>query len=361
VTESYYAGTSPVFRVEDELKGELARDLLWLEVEEGTEGLRSLSARFLAIGPAQGAEQEQLQYLDGRVLDFGKRLRVSLGPPEAERVVFTGTVSALEADFREAEAPVVRVMAEDALMKLRMTHRMKAYENVTDADIAQAVASEHGLQADAAADGPTYDVVHQWNQSDLAFLRQRARLVQAEIWVADDTLNFKTRPNRRGTEVTLVQGNHLLAVQLRADLAHQRSTVKVSGYDAQQRAVIEEEAGADAVEAEISGGRTGVALVSQALGERVTYRVREAPLNSGEASSWARAEMLRRGRRFVTVAGTTRGTPDLEVGSQLTLQRVGAPFEGAGYYVTRIRHTYDLTNGLRTHFDAERATVNEAV
>ena len=47
------------------------------------------------------------------------------------------------------------------------------------------------------------------------------------------------------------------------------------------------------------------------------------------------------------------------VGSRLTLERVGAPFEGDGYYVTRVRHTFDLIRGLRTRFEAERPTLNE--
>jgi uncharacterized protein len=50
--------------------------------------------------------------------------------------------------------------------------------------------------------------------------------------------------------------------------------------------------------------------------------------------------------------------PDLAVGSHLTLERAGAPFEGDGYYATRVRHSYDLQNGHRTRFEAERATVN---
>jgi hypothetical protein len=69
--------------------------------------------------------------------------------------------------------------------------------------------------------------------------------------------------------------------------------------------------------------------------------------------------MLRRSRRFVTVTGTTRGSADMVVGSLLTLRRVGPPFEGPGYYVTRVRHTWDHKDGLRTRFEAERATVNE--
>ena len=44
-------------------------------------------------------------------------------------------------------------------MKLRMTRRMRTYTNVTDADIAQQLADEHGLQSDVDVDGPQYDVV----------------------------------------------------------------------------------------------------------------------------------------------------------------------------------------------------------
>ena len=251
------------------------------------------------------------------------------------------------------------IFAEDVLMRLRMTRRLRTYTDVTDADLASAIADEHGLQSEVDVDGPRYDVVHQLNQSDLAFLRERARLVQAELWADGRTLHMASRPRRAGTELTLVQGNDLMSVRLCADLAHQRSDVVVTGYDASAADVIDERAEADTIEAEISAGRTGPQLVQRALGAATSLRVREAALTGDEARAWAEAEMLRRARRFVTVIGTTRGTPDLVVGSRLTLQQVGAPFEGSGYYVTRVRHTVDLVRGLRTGFEAERATVNE--
>jgi phage protein D len=68
--------------------------------------------------------------------------------------------------------------------------------------------------------------------------------------------------------------------------------------------------------------------------------------------------MLRRSRAFVQVRGTTAGTPQLVVGSRVTLARCGRPFDGDGYYVTRFHHSYDLGSGLRTRFTAERPTVN---
>jgi Bacteriophage probable baseplate hub protein len=355
-----FAAKAPVFKVNGQLRGELARDVSALEIEEATDGLRTMVLRLIAEGPKDNAAEEQQLYLDGEIIDFGKELEISIGPSDDARIIFKGPVSAIEARFSEGAEPHIAVYAEDKLMNLRMTRRMKTWENMSDADIASAIASANGLNADSNAPGPTYKVVQQWNQSDLAFLRERARLIQAEVWFESGNLCFKTRGTRSCTSITLVQGRELIDVQVRADLAHQRTKVKTSGFDANARDKINEEAGADAIQAEISGGRTGPAILQQAFGERVSYRVRENPLGSGEASAWAKAEMLRRCRGFVTVVGTTDGTPDMVVGSRLDLDRVGTPFNGDGYYVVRVCHTYDLTSGYRTHFEAQRATINGA-
>ena len=359
MTEEFLVSTAPIFRVDGEIKGELARDILRLEIEETTAGLKTLEARLVAHGVTRGNNDQQQLYLDGSTVDFGKKLEVSIGPDAEARTVFTGWISALEAVFHEVREPQVVVFAEDKLMKLRMTRRTRTYERVTDADLATAIASDHGLRSETDAAGPRYDIVQQWNMSDLAFLRERAHRIQAELWVDDETLHFKSRGRRSATELTLVQGNQLIEVRARVDLAHQRTKIKVSGFDASRKDRIEEEAGEDAIRAEAGPGLTGPALLRRAFGERVSRRVREAPLLSGEAGEWANAEMLRRARRFVTVTGLTRGSADMVVGSRLTLDRVGHTFEGAGYYVTRVCHVYDLEDGFRTHFEAERATLQE--
>lgn len=358
-TESFYGSQAPVFTVAGEVKGELARDLGLLEVEETTAGLKTLRAAFGNWGPRPGSPDPGFRYLDGAILDFGKKLEVSVGPQNESRIIFSGLISALEARLEEGGEPQMVAHAEDRLMDLRMTRRFKTYEEKSDADIARDIASANGLQADVDATGPTYDVVQQWNQSDLAFLRDRARLLRAEVWVETDTLYFKLRGSRTGTDLTLVQGSDLLSLSIRADLAHQRTKVKASGYDAQARDVIAEEAGSEAIRAEISGGRVGPDTLQSAFGERVSYRTRDVPLTGEEARAWAKAEMLRRARGFVQVWGVARGQPDLIVGSSLTLERVGAPFEGAGYYVTRVRHSYDTSTGFRSTFEAERATLSE--
>jgi phage protein D len=360
MTETPVTIAGPVFLVDDERIGDLARDCIGLQISEDVGGLRTCEGRFLAVGAgATGPPDGELLHLDGDTIDLGAHLKITLGPTSNQRYVFDGYVSSIELVLDDGTPPAVVLLAEDLLMRLRMTRRSRTWINVTDAEIASAIASDHGLQADVDAQGPRYDVVQQLNQSDLAFLRDRGRLLQAEIWCTGRTVHFRTRPARQATEVTLTRGRDLLSVRCAADLAHQRNEVVVTGYDAQRKSGVDERVGADLVEAEVTGGRCGARLVAQALGPSVSFRVRENALNAEEARAWAGAEMLRRGRRFVIVTGKTTGTPDLVVGSKLTLEQIGAPFEGPGYYVTSVRHTFDLQQGFRTQFNAERASLNE--
>jgi phage protein D len=359
MTDPLLAVGGPVFTVNGELSRDLGRDLLRLEIEEGVEGLRTMKAHFAAVGAGATGPQQQMLYVDGKTVDFGNPIQVAIGPETGQRVVFDGMISALELVFGDSETPRIVVFAEDALMRLRMTRRMHTYTHVTDADIVDEIATMHGLTTDLHVDGPRYDVVQQFNMSDLAFLRERARLVQGELWCTGRTLHFTSRPQRKATRLTLVMGTDLLSTRLLADLAHQRSEVIITGYDASTKSVVDERAGVDTISAEISGGRTGPSIVRKALGDSTSVRVRETAMSGKDANAWAKAEMLRRARGFVTVAGITKGSPDMVVGSLVRLELVGAPFEGDGYYVTRIAHTFDHVQGMRTRFEAERATVNE--
>ena len=284
MTEPSLATVSPVFTVNGEPAPALARDCVRLEIEEGLEGLRTLRAQFLAVGAGATGPPQPMLHLDGSV-DFGNALEVCLGPDTDQRIVFDGTVSAIEAVFADGEPPRVVVLAEDALMRLRMTRRMRTYRHATDGEIAEELAAEHGLTPDVTLDGPRYDAVQQLNQSDLAFLRERARLLAAELWCTGRTLHMSSRPRRSGTKVALVQGNHLVFVRLCADLAHQRSEVVVGGYDADARDVIDERAGPEVVDTEIAGGRTGPRVLEKALGASTTLRVREVPLTGAEADA----------------------------------------------------------------------------
>lgn len=353
--------SAPAFTVAGQARAELTRDVTLLQIDEDIDGLKRLFATFVALGPRAGQVAEQINWLDGQVLDFGAAVTVGMGPSSSRVDLFKGKVSALELAMEQGRAPEVNCMAEDRLMDLRMTRRFKTYENVSDADLVQQIASQHGLRAQADAPGPTYASVQQWNQSDLAFLRERARRLGADVWVSqDDTLHMAARARRQGSRVTLIQGSSLLQVRLSADLAHQRSEVAVGGYDDALAESVDEQAGATDVAAESQGHTHGATVLERAFGERISHRVREVPLQGEQARAWAKAALLARARRFVRAVGVAEGHTGLQVGSQLRLERVTPLFEGDGYYVTRVKHQFDLTCGYRTHFEAERPWIGQA-
>ncbi|SEP63990.1 Phage late control gene D protein (GPD) [Solimonas aquatica] len=357
-----YDSTRPQFFIAGREHEELARDAQSLEIEEDGCGLKRLRLSLGAIGPQRGVPDETLLYLDGRILDYGTEIQVSMGPHAQSRTVFKGRLSSLALSATQGSVPEVRICAEDALMDFRMTRRFKTYENLRDAEIAEQLASEHGLRAAADAEGPTHALVQQWNQTDLAFLRERAQRIGAQLWIDDGTLHFSSRTQRAASapRLTLVQGNELLALEISADLAHQRSSVHASGYDEIAKAQIDESAQASDIAGEAAGHRHGIEVLERAFGTRDSYRVNDVPFAGEQAQSWARAALQARARSFVQVRGITTGSPTMTVGATLELQRVGALFEGGDYIVTQLRHQYDTSSGFRTQFCAERCYLGNA-
>lgn len=348
------AATDPVFEIDGKRIPDLARDCLAVAIEETTDGLRTCVAHFLGTGTDASQREDVVDYLDGRILDFGRMLRISVGPPDLERVIFSGGISAIAVSFDEGDAPHVSVQAEDRLMALRQPRRSASYTAASDADVIRKIAARHALRAAVAADGPTHAAVQQVNESDLSFLRARVERLGAELWITGDTLHVAPRDRRPGESITLTRGAELLSAELRADLADQRSSVRVSGFDARTRQLLEAEAGASVLARETSGGRTGIDVL-ESVGRRTEQRTMTVPLTQSEAAAIAESSLRRVARRFVAVEGIASASPQLTVATRLTLLGVGRPFSGAGYYVTGVRHMFSrATGGLLTYFSAER-------
>jgi phage protein D len=344
----------PRIDLDGQAADKMVRDLVRLEVHASSAGLTRLRAWLTAIGPSSGAADESLQWLDGGLLHLGSELQVLL----PDTPVFEGRVSYLGASFSQGTPPLAQLQAEDRLWDLRQTRRIRTWQEMDLAALVRAIADEHGLQAEVQALSPTWPELQQWNETDLAFLRTRCALAGAELWVQGRTLHVAPREARSaGSELALVMGNDLLALDIDADLAHQRSRVAISGFDASAKDSVHEEADEAELAGLAAGGTSGAKALNQAFGERATQRLHDTPLNSEQARSRARAEMQARARRFVRARGLTTGSATMQVGSMLKLERVGALFEGPGYVVTELTHTYDLQHGLRTAFVAERGCI----
>jgi phage protein D len=329
----------------------LGDGLLTLLVEETTEGLFRCEATFGNWGTANGGVD--FLYFDRRVLDFGRSLAVQVGEGETEAQIFEGRIMALEAHYPQSRPPEIMALAEDRFQDLRMTRRTRSFEDVTDSDVVQQVASQHGLQSDIDVNGPSHRVLAQVNQSDLAFLRGRARAIDAEVWIEGNTLHAQARGRRDAGDVTLTHGLGLIEFTVLADLAGQCSSLTVSGWDVAAKESIEYEATPSAISAELNGHQSGSSVLSSAIGERAESIVHMVPRTLQEAQFLAEAHYRAKVRRFVAGRGVAEGDGRIRVGAHVTLQGLGALFDGE-YYVTQARHTFTAQDGYRTYFSVER-------
>ena len=344
--------STPVLTLGGSPDAEANGNLLAVTVEETTAGLASCEITLNNWG-IRGSAPGYLY--PGGTLGLGTALAVRFGPGEAGRQVFSGTVSALEADYPPDAMARMTVLAEDGLQALRLARRTRSFEDFTTAQIADRIAGDHGLTADVHLPGPSRRVSAQVNQSDLAFLRALARADDGEVWIEGTTLWIRRRPERDQGTLSLGYGADLLSFRVRADLAHQVSDVSVTGWSVADKDAVAESADAQALAAELgSGQRSGSALLGDVFPDRHERIVRSGPLAADDAQALARAAYLDRARRFVCGTGTTAGTAALRVGARVGLTGLGAAFDGE-FYVSRTRHEYDVDRGYRTEFDVERA------
>ena len=337
----------PVLSVAGQDASNLAQRLMSLLVAETVHGLARCEAVVSNWGAINGGIG--FLYFDRQLLDFGKAFAVRLGTD----TLFDGRIIGLEAQFPEGRPPQLNILAEDRFQDLRMTRRTRSFKAVTDADVFQQVAGEHGLTPDVNVPGPRYPMLAQVNQSDLAFLRERARSTDAEVWVTGSTLHAQARANRTSTPLKLTYQQGLREFVVLADLAGQRTGVSVNGWDVAGKAGLTYEATDTVVRGELNGFRSGASILQAALGGRKESLAHTVPLSSQEARAEAEAVFKMTARRFVVGHGVAETDSRLRVGNRVDLQGLGPLFSGP-YYLSEVRHLFDGTQGLRTEFTAER-------
>src|SRR5207248_2859201 len=210
-------------------------------------GLYRCEAHFGNWGPTNG--DPGFLYFDRRMLEFGKALQVKLG----DDAIFDGRVMAIEASFPEGQPPQIGALAEDRFQDLRMTRRTRTFSDMSDSDVINQIANDHGLTPDVRVTGPNHKVLAQVNQSDLALMGARARTMDAELWVDGRTLHAQTHTSRNAGTVRLAHGNELREFTVLADLAEQRTSVTVSGWDVASKAGLRYEASDSIVTSELNG------------------------------------------------------------------------------------------------------------
>lgn len=289
----------------------------------------------------------QMELLDSKKFDLTKEVEISGIPESGSKVqLIKGEITALEPEFQEGRTFVLVIRGYDKSHRLFRESKSQAFLNIKDSDLASQFAGNAGLSAQVDATSTVYDHLYQDNQTDLAFLMQRAWRIGYECFVDEGKLYFRKPPSST-SEVTLTWGEDLITFYPSMTLAEQVDSVEVKGWDTKKLEAIVGQAKKGTLYPKNGDSKDG-AKWAGTFGTGKHTLVDVPVVSQAEANTIAQARLNELSGAFVDADGKAIRRPDIKAGKFVKLEELGTRMSGK-YMVTQATHIFN-NDGLLTHF-----------
>jgi phage protein D/phage baseplate assembly protein gpV len=289
-----------------------------------------------------------LELLDQGPFDLAKEIEIQAAQEDGTRhTLIKGEVTALEPQFNEGMLAELLVHGYDKSHRLFREPKSQAHLNKKDSDLAREIAQAASLQSEISETSAVYDHIYQHNQTDLAFLMQRAWRIGFECFLDYEGKLYFRRPPTNGSATTLTWGQDLLTFRPRMSLAEQVDEVIVKGWDVERQEAIVGRANNGNLYPAIEESRDG-ADWAHSFGPGKQVIVDQPVVSQAEADALATARLDEISGAFIEAEGRAFRRPDIRPGQMVQLEALGERFSGT-YLVTSATHLYNA-EGLYTTF-----------
>lgn len=292
------------------------------------------------------------QGIDLKTFKLGDKVRVSMGLDELVPMV-DGEITAIEPVFNGTYSHVV-IRGYDALYKMRFGTRLHAYTNTTDGAVVSYLAGKAGVSASASAPSTKYPYLLQNNQSDYAFLMERAGRLGYEVLIDKGKLLFRESQEGKAPVATLTYGDELDSFSASLKALIRGSSVEVRGWDQNKKQAISSVCGQGSEISRMGGSKTGFAMSTSVAASPIIVPT-SSVVTPADAKNVAKGIYNDELIEFVEGNGECSGTTDIRSGVNVALKGLGDKFSGT-YYIVGAVHTYDI-GGYITRFTARRTAV----
>jgi phage protein D/phage baseplate assembly protein gpV len=285
--------------------------------------------------------------LDSALFDLGKTVEIHLGYGNDLGAAFLGEVTAIEPTFPQDGSPVVRIGGYDKSYKLRRSQpKPTTYEYMSDSDIAVQIAVENGL-VPVVDPTPDFSEAVPQVESDMAFLKARARRHFFDVYVEWDRLHFQF-PRPQAAAHVLEWGRNLSNFSPRISSAGLAGLQVIRGYNqelAQTILGIALAADFDLDNLEERLGSSALDLLASLVRKGRGSQTVDNPLDAVVVARSLLADLL---EGMYEGTGSCIGIPELTAGRYIVIQGVGRRFSGT-YRLRKVTHRID-DSGFHTDF-----------
>ncbi len=294
---------------------------------------------------------------DSKVFTAGAKIVIKLGYVDDVATAFEGEITAVGATFPDDDVPTLVVEAQTAHHRLRADVKTRTFKDVTDSDAASTILRDSGVAFEVESTSTTHAYLIQYNETDLAFLAERARRLRFLLVYEDGKLNFRSPKEGESAARTLVWGNPTRADAARSvplrrfvptvEPLRPVTEVVVRALDPLTREAIVQSVTSGS--ATTGGARAGGTAHNSAFGSRVERLVDVPVASADEARAIAQALYDRRAVGYVAATGVVEGNSALRAGHVVKVAGVGI-YEG-NYWLSRVTHRLS-ERGYETSFAA---------
>lgn len=332
----------------EDIPAEVAANVLSVEVEQYING----SDLFDITINVWDAGTQDYQYIDDETFTEGSNLEVLVGYGEDFVSLIKGEIVTLEIEYGSDSAPTLHVQGYDKLHRFRRGRKTQTYTNITDSEIATQIARSMQLQSSVEDTEIVYAHLFQYNQSDIDFLQERARRINYEVDVVDNTLQFRKAAFGQGAVTTINYRVDLKELSLRLSTLSQVKKVLVKGWNVNAKQAIVGLGQSGDELGMMGGGSLGVGIAKGAFGEYEEVIVDKPTYEQSEADQIAKAIFNRMTLQFIKAEGESIGNASLKAGDVVELGNLGQRMSGL-YYLEKTHHIID-GEGYITRFNCQR-------
>jgi len=305
---------------------------------------------------------EKPGWIDDPLYKEGGKVLIKMGHEgRTLKTMIEGEITGMEVFFSSRGPETLVLQGYDRHHRLRRGRKSRTFQNMTDWDIAQKIAGEHGLSP-KSGDPPSirYEHLYQNNQTDLDFLKMRATRIGHEVEIENTNLYFRKSQEARSKIATLTWGDpddqDLISFSPRLSTANQVSEVTVRGWNPKDKKEIVGTARVGDETTRMAGTTSGGQAATKAFGTVKTVVVDHPIFDQREADALARARFNDLSLSYITGDGVCIGNPDIRAGEVIEVKGFGRRFSGLYYVVSSTHACGRGAGGYRTEFSVRRNT-----
>ncbi|HIP12852.1 MAG TPA: phage late control D family protein [Arcobacter sp.] len=300
----------------------------------------------------------KLEIQNEKIFDLGKTIIIELGYNSKFTKMIEAEIVQMKYAYESGSSTTLTIIGFDKMFRLSRTKHSRSFKEIKDSEIAREIAMELGLDSDIDATSQKFEYIFQNNQSNLDFLRERARWIDYEVEVEENTLVFKkARHENRDKTVDLIWDRNLMEFHPTIDATKIVSEVEVTGWSPAEKKLLRGIAKAGDEKKSISGEGGASTLKSKFKNMNTKIFKVDIPLRTqDEVDNIAHARLNQLNMEYITAYGLAVGEPKITAGKIVNIKDIGDVINGE-YYVVSSEHIFS-TQGYKTYFDVKRSVFN---